>query len=215
MTASPRAARRCRSGSVRSVATSTMTAAGWWKAPTRFLPSGRSTAVLPPIELSSWATSVVGTWISGTPAQVDRGQEAGASPSAPPPIATSGSPRSTRRSASARAACSIRLRRLAASPCGQHRPSSTRQPAASSAAAIAVADRRPRRRARRRAAPGAASSARSCLDHEPSAGDPVAEDDPADRRRPRQRGSACRLVGPPRATVLDRVDDGPDLGQRR
>ena len=46
---------------------SAITSSGWWNAPTRFLPSGRSTAVLPPIEESIWATSVVGTWITGTP----------------------------------------------------------------------------------------------------------------------------------------------------
>ena len=42
-------------------------AAGWWNAPTRFLPSGRSTPVLPPIDESIWATSVVGTWMTGMP----------------------------------------------------------------------------------------------------------------------------------------------------
>ena len=40
---------------------------GWWNAPSRFLPSGRSTPVLPPMDESTWATSVVGTWIQGTP----------------------------------------------------------------------------------------------------------------------------------------------------
>ena len=64
---SPSAARSWRGGSDRSVATSITTVAGWWKAPTRFLPSGRSTAVLPPIDESTCATSVVGTPIQGTP----------------------------------------------------------------------------------------------------------------------------------------------------
>ena len=67
LTASPSAARIWRSGSVRSISMSMMTALGWWNAPTRFLPSGRSTPVLPPIDESIWATSVVGTWMIGTP----------------------------------------------------------------------------------------------------------------------------------------------------
>ncbi len=93
-TASPRAARRCRSGRERRKATSMMTAIGWWNAPTRFLPSGRSTPVLPPIDESIWATSVVGTWINGTPRSQVAARKPAASPSAPPPIATNGSSRS-------------------------------------------------------------------------------------------------------------------------
>ncbi len=67
LTASPSAARSWRSGRVRRASTSMMTADGWWKAPTRFLPSGRSTPVLPPIAESIWATSVVGTWMNRIP----------------------------------------------------------------------------------------------------------------------------------------------------
>ena len=52
-------------------------AAGWWNAPTRFLPAGRSTPVLPPIAESIWATSVVGTWMKRSAAQVDGRQEPG------------------------------------------------------------------------------------------------------------------------------------------
>ena len=76
LTASPRAARRWRGGSVASRPTSSTMARGWWKAPTRFLPSGRSMAVLPPIEESIWPTRVVGTWMNGTPRSVQRGHEA-------------------------------------------------------------------------------------------------------------------------------------------
>ena len=42
-------------------------ATGGQKAPARFLPRGRSTPVLPPIELSTWASSVVGTCTTGMP----------------------------------------------------------------------------------------------------------------------------------------------------
>ena len=51
--------------------------AGQWNAPTRFLPSGRSIAVLPPIAASTWPTSVVGTATHGIAAQVRRRDEAG------------------------------------------------------------------------------------------------------------------------------------------
>jgi hypothetical protein len=36
--------------------------------PTRFLPCGRSTAVLPPMLASTIASRLVGTWTGGTPA---------------------------------------------------------------------------------------------------------------------------------------------------
>ncbi len=44
-----------------------MTRAGQWNAPMRFLPPGRSTAVLPPIAASTWPTREVGTATHGTP----------------------------------------------------------------------------------------------------------------------------------------------------
>src|SRR5262249_120792 len=59
--------RRSRSGSVSSNVSSRTTRAGQWKAPTRFLPSGMSIPVLPPIPASTWPTSVVGTAAHGTP----------------------------------------------------------------------------------------------------------------------------------------------------
>ena len=49
-----------RSGSEVSVSVSATTSSGCLKAPTRFLPAGRSTPVLPPTEESTWASSVVG-----------------------------------------------------------------------------------------------------------------------------------------------------------
>ena len=48
-------------GSVASVSGSMSTKAGWWNAPARFLPCGRSTAVFPPTEESTCASSEVGT----------------------------------------------------------------------------------------------------------------------------------------------------------
>ena len=48
---------------------------GWWNVPTRFLPSGRFTAVLPPIAASTCAVSVVGTWTKRHPAHVGGGDE--------------------------------------------------------------------------------------------------------------------------------------------
>ena len=67
--------RRSRSGSVSSSVSSITTRAGQWNAPTRFLPSGMSIAVLPPIAASTWPTSVVGTGDPRHAAQVRRGGE--------------------------------------------------------------------------------------------------------------------------------------------
>ena len=50
-------------GRVRKVSVSQRTSFGWWKAPTRFFPASRSTAVLPPTEESEAARKVVGIWI--------------------------------------------------------------------------------------------------------------------------------------------------------
>ena len=69
-------ARSSRSGSVSSVATSEITARGWWNAPIMFLPSAWLIAVLPPTEESTCASSVVGTCTNGDAALVDRGGEA-------------------------------------------------------------------------------------------------------------------------------------------
>ena len=76
-TTSASPARSSRSGRVASVAVSATTARGGWNAPTRFLPAGRSTAVLPPTEESTIASSVVGTCTQSMP-RIQRGRgEAG------------------------------------------------------------------------------------------------------------------------------------------
>ena len=53
--------RKVSSGRVEKVSVSQITVLGCQKAPTRFLPAGRSTAVLPPTEASEAARKVVGT----------------------------------------------------------------------------------------------------------------------------------------------------------
>ena len=50
-------------GSVRKVSVSQRTIFGCQKAPARFFPAARSTAVLPPTEESDAARKVVGIWI--------------------------------------------------------------------------------------------------------------------------------------------------------
>ena len=69
--------RNSRSDRVRSVSTSATTSRGCENVPTRFLPSGRLTADLPPIAASTCASSVVGTWMNGTPRMYVDGHEAG------------------------------------------------------------------------------------------------------------------------------------------
>ena len=69
--------RRSASGSVRAASGSITVRSGQWKAPTRFFPSGRSIAVLPPIAASTWPTSVVGTATQGTPRRYVGGDEPG------------------------------------------------------------------------------------------------------------------------------------------
>ena len=60
-TTSARPAFNSRSGSVVRNSVSMNTPAGWWNAPTRFLPAEMFTPVLPPTLLSTSASSVVGT----------------------------------------------------------------------------------------------------------------------------------------------------------
>ena len=85
--------RRSRSSSVASTSTSHSTATGWWNVPTRFLPSGRFTAVLPPIAASTWAVSVVGTCTNGMPRMYVDATKPATSPVDPPPSAITGSAR--------------------------------------------------------------------------------------------------------------------------
>src|SRR3546814_11184022 len=77
---SAKPARSSRAGSVASAAVSAITATGGWKAPTRFLPCGRSTAVLPPTEESTIASSVDGSCTQSMP----RIQHAAAKPDRSP-----------------------------------------------------------------------------------------------------------------------------------
>ena len=82
-------------GNVSRVARSTSTAAGWWNAPTRFLPASVLMPVLPPTAASTMPSSVVGTCTMSTP----RSQVAAANPAtsvaAPPPRLTIASLRPT------------------------------------------------------------------------------------------------------------------------
>ena len=64
------------------------TSAGWWKAPIRFLPSAWLTPTLPPIELSTCASSVVGTCTSVMPRRKVAAAKPAVSPMTPPPTAT-------------------------------------------------------------------------------------------------------------------------------
>ena len=48
-------------GNVFNVSKSTSTAAGWWKAPTRFFPAAVLIPVLPPTAASTMPSRVVGT----------------------------------------------------------------------------------------------------------------------------------------------------------
>ena len=77
LTASPRAARIWRSGSVRSIAMSMMIAAGWWNAPMRFFPSGRSTAGLAPDRRVDLRDERRRHLDEPDAAEVDRGEEPG------------------------------------------------------------------------------------------------------------------------------------------
>ena len=71
---------------------------GQWKAPTRFLPSGRLTAVFPPIAASTWPTSVVGTATHRIPRRKAAAANPAASVVQPPPNATMIPSRSSRSS---------------------------------------------------------------------------------------------------------------------
>ena len=64
--------------------------------PTRFFPSGRSIAVLPPIAASTWPTSVVGTATQSIPRKYVAAAKPATSVVHPPPSATSVPERSSR-----------------------------------------------------------------------------------------------------------------------
>ena len=189
------------------------------------MPSGRSTPVLPPIDESIWATSVVGTWMNGTPRRYVAARNPAASPSAPPPIATSGSrPLDAQRGELAGGVLDHRQ------PLGvlalRQEDRLDRPARARGDRSRCRARRPPTRPARRRGSPGAhgesVSSRRESLGR-----DAVAEDDATDRgRRPeenrpaqraRDRRAAARRPASAaaerdREPLLDRVHDPVDLG---
>lgn len=75
------------SESVDKTSGSQITQAGCLKAPTRFFPHGRSIAVFPPTEESTWAKSVVGICIYSSPLKNVAAAKPVISPTTPPPRA--------------------------------------------------------------------------------------------------------------------------------
>ncbi len=67
---------------------SVMTAMGWWKAPTRFLPKGKSTPVFPPTLASACDTRLVGIWTKSIPRRNVAAAKPPMSPVTPPPRVT-------------------------------------------------------------------------------------------------------------------------------
>ena len=116
------------SGSVSSVPGSITTRAGQWNAPIRFLPPGRSTAVLPPIAASTWPTSVVGTATHGTPRMYVAAANPARSVVQPPPSPTTVPSRPIRSARQSRSRTAIAL---AASPGGTSCSAMSRSPSAS------------------------------------------------------------------------------------
>ena len=113
-----------RSGRVVSVLMSATTPRGCQKAPTRFLPAGRFTPVLPPIALSTCATNVVGTCQKCKPRENVAATNPVRSPTTPPPTARIAVLRSILRRANSFHNRSDSVRDLDASPDGIERWSS-------------------------------------------------------------------------------------------
>ncbi len=108
------------------------TRSGGWKAPTRFFPASVSSPVFPPIELSSIAKSVVGTWTTGTPRRKVAATNPATSPTTPPPRAITAQSRPYP-AASIRSWIRAHVSRvLFHSPAGKGRSSAARSPSASS-----------------------------------------------------------------------------------
>ena len=105
-------------GSVSSTVRSARTPAGGWNAPTRFLPSGMSTAVLPPTAASVIASSVVGTSTTRTPRSQVAATKPARSVAAPPPTPTMASLRVIRLAASFDQSAAATVMSFAASPGG-------------------------------------------------------------------------------------------------
>jgi hypothetical protein len=85
---SPSPHRVSRSGSVASASRSQMTPEGCQNAPTRFLPSGRLTPVLPPIAASTMPSNVVETCTTGVPRCHTDAAKPATSVTMPPPTPT-------------------------------------------------------------------------------------------------------------------------------
>ena len=120
-TTSARPARNSRAGRVASAAVSASTVRGGWKAPTRFLPWGRSTAVLPPTDESTMASRVVGSCTQSMPRIQQAAAKPARSPITPPPRANT---QASRRAPSPARASITRLKEarvLEASPAGSTR----------------------------------------------------------------------------------------------
>ena len=116
---------------------SASTRRGWWKAPTRFLPSGELIPVLPPTELSTWASSVVGICTKPTPRRRMAAAKPARSPITPPPKAITRSSRATFSAISHSTACSSAPQPLVFSPGGSASVTAA-TPAASSPASSAA-----------------------------------------------------------------------------
>ena len=103
---SPSPERRSRGGSVARASVSQITPIGCQNAPTRFLPSGRLTPVLPPMAASTIASSDVATCTTATPRCHTAAANPATSVTSPPPTATTTSSRVSPTPANARARCS-------------------------------------------------------------------------------------------------------------
>ena len=142
---------------------------GGWKAPIRFLPSGWLTPTLPPIALSTCASSVVGTCTTADAAQEGRRREAGDVADDAAADGDDRRSRGRRRRGSARRRCG----RPSPAACAARRRGSGSAPralACSNVGAVQPPDRRARhdeapraeRRARRAARRGARASRGRC-----------------------------------------------------
>ncbi|MNK79422.1 hypothetical protein D3C87_990890 [compost metagenome] len=136
---SARPARSSRGGRVRSAAVSAITARGGWNAPTRFLPSGMSTAVLPPTEESTIASSEVGSCTQSTPRIQQAAANPARSPATPPPSAITQASRVAPSAASALIAAPKLASVLEASPAGSTSSPISRSGRSASRAALTPA----------------------------------------------------------------------------
>ena len=115
---SPQPQARSRSGSVSSACGSISTALGCEKTPIRFLPAGRSTAVLPPTLESTIARSEVGICTQSMPRIQSAAARPARSPITPPPSAITAELRVSPIAAKASSARTSSAGVLDASPAG-------------------------------------------------------------------------------------------------